>query len=196
VGFDSLVPEWIMAVANGPVASGALPATQIVPVVSPDTSLSSLVTLLRSAKRTLDIEQLNFNADWNQVTNGSPILAEVIAAARRGVQVRVLLNDDASSFGGDPETSHNAMTAQELNRSARQFGVKLEGRIANLKAMGVDYIHNKGVLIDGAYTLVSSINWNENSITRNRESGVVLTGPEINSHYETLFSSDWEASAK
>jgi phosphatidylserine/phosphatidylglycerophosphate/cardiolipin synthase-like enzyme len=209
VGFDKLA-EWFLAapgaglevgeeafVATEPTVSADQPAFQasrIVPVVSPDTSLTSLVALIRSARRTLDIQQLNFDSDWDKVTNASPILAEVIAASRRGVQVRVLLNDDASSFGGDPETSHNTLTVAALNRSARQLGARLEGRIANLKAMGVDYIHNKGVLVDGYLTLVSSINWNQNSITRNREAGVLLTGPEINAHYSALFNSDWAAS--
>jgi phosphatidylserine/phosphatidylglycerophosphate/cardiolipin synthase-like enzyme len=201
IGFPKQV-SWFLATPDGSSYTGQtqhwaftapiqpLPATQITPVVSPDTSLSALVSLIRAARRSIDIQQLNFDTDWDKQTNASPLLAEVVAAARRGVQVRVLLNDDAA-FGGDPESSKNAQTVALLNQYATQYRLKLAGKIANLKGMGVDYIHNKGVLVDGTLTLVSSINWGQNSVERNRESGIVFTSPQINQHYSALFTSDW-----
>ena len=194
VGFNKASEDLLAAEYTAPATVPPLQATTVVPVVSPDTSLTTLISLIRSARKTLDIEQLNFDSSWNGTPNSSPILAEVVAAARRGIQVRVLLDDDAASFGGDPETSHNAVTVAALTQSAHQFGLRLEGRIANLKAIGVDYIHNKGVLVDGYLTLVSSINWNQNSIQRNREAGVVINGAQINAHYAALFNQDWTAS--
>src|SRR5262249_42598927 len=107
-----------------------LPAAGVTPTVSPDTSLSTLVSLIRSARRSLDIEQLNFDPDWGGRSGASPLLAEVEAAARRGVQVRVLLNDDAAFGGGDPGDSNNKQTVMELTRVARQYRLALGARIA------------------------------------------------------------------
>ena len=70
----------------------------------------------------------------------------------------------------------------------------IAARTANLKGMGVDYIHNKGVLVDGNKTLISSINWTENAVTHNRETAVVITSSDIFNHYESLFNSDWQVS--
>jgi phosphatidylserine/phosphatidylglycerophosphate/cardiolipin synthase-like enzyme len=61
--------------------------------------------------------------------------------------------------------------------------------------MGVDYIHNKGALVDGDQTLISSINWDWNSITNNRETAVVITSDTVNQHYSALFTQDWDNSA-
>ena len=66
--------------------------------------------------------------------------------------------------------------------------------VADLKAMGVDYIHNKGVVVDGNKTLISSINWDENAVEKNREAAVVITSTDIYNHYEALFQHDWDVS--
>jgi phosphatidylserine/phosphatidylglycerophosphate/cardiolipin synthase-like enzyme len=188
---DSYTGEERIFAPTRMVPLDVLPATQVMPVFSPDTSLNTLTQLIRSAKRTLDIQQLNFDSNWDKQPNKSPLLAEVVAAARRGVQVRVLLNDDAS-FGGDPTpTAGNAATVAVLKQYATAYRLNLSAKIANLKGMGVDYIHNKGVLVDGAYTLVASINWGQNSVENNREAGVILASPQINQHYQALFNSDW-----
>ncbi|HUP57339.1 MAG TPA: phospholipase D-like domain-containing protein [Bdellovibrionota bacterium] len=168
----------------------ALPAQRILPVASPDTSLSTLIALIRGARRSIDVQQMIFNPDWAEAVNGSPLMAELIFAARRGVRVRVLLNDDAA-FGQDPGESKNLRTIEYLNSAAQRFRIGIEARTANVEQMGVGYIHNKGVLVDGQYVLVSSINWNQNSVERNRETGIVLQGVELNRYYSRLFESDW-----
>jgi phosphatidylserine/phosphatidylglycerophosphate/cardiolipin synthase-like enzyme len=45
--------------------------------------------------------------------------------------------------------------------------------------MNVDYIHNKGMIIDQDKTLISSINWNQNSVDNNREAAVVLISTQV-----------------
>jgi phosphatidylserine/phosphatidylglycerophosphate/cardiolipin synthase-like enzyme len=52
-------------------------------------------------------------------------------------------------------------------------------------------IHNKGLVIDGGKVLVSSINWNENSIMNNREIGLIIEG-EAAAYYGEVFNYDWE----
>jgi phosphatidylserine/phosphatidylglycerophosphate/cardiolipin synthase-like enzyme len=184
-------------------------ATSVTPIFSPTTSLEGLTALLRSARRSIDVEQMNLDAEWKKPS--SPLVDELLAAARRGVTVRVLLNDDGA-FGhpghapADQSQSQsgqqtagpvkNALTVEVLNRAARAERLPLEARIADLKAMGVTYIHNKGLLVDGDKTLISSINWVWNSVMNNRESAVVLEGEGIFAHYAQVFERDWSASAR
>ena len=165
-------------------------ASSIVKFTSPDTSLSGLKNLLDQATKSIDIQQMSFDSDFKSAGGSSPLLDSVIAAAKRGVQVRVLLNDDAVfAHASHPTPSKNLATIGVLNQAG------ISARTANLKAMGVDYIHNKGVLVDGNKTLISSINWTENAVTHNRETAVVITSADIFNHYEQLFNNDWQVSA-
>lgn len=88
----------------------------------------------------------------------------------------------------------NADTCDELNALASRSRVDIECRIADVKAMKVAYIHNKGALVDGRRVLISSINWNQNSVQNNREAGVVLNSEEAYRFYDGVFQQDWDVS--
>lgn len=196
---QSFVPEF---------SADDLPANMEVDFIerlnSPDTSLDGLVTFIRSAKKTLDLQLMSFSMKWGNTGKLSPLFKEVADAARRKVSVRVLLNDEtvfANGGGnGDEEeratSKTNETTVDAFNEIARKERLDLEAAIADVKAMGVKYIHNKGMLADDNRVLISSINWNQNSVMNNRETAVGITGTEINSHYKELFERDWESSKK
>jgi len=183
-----------------------LEASSVVEITSPDISLSGLVSLLSQAESSVDIQVMTFDSNWgkgDREGNSSPLLAAVLGAARRGVSVRVLLNDETVFFRRREVGKFldlratplkNRVTVELLNSVGKREKLKLSAHIADVKAMDVDYIHNKGVLIDDDKTLISSINWNENSVERNREAAVVLVSPQIHDHYEALFETDWQAS--
>jgi cardiolipin synthase len=171
-------------------------ASQAQPIVAPTTSEQGLVGLIQSAQSTVEVEQMSFQDMWDKNAQDSPLYDALIQAAQKGVQVRVLLNDETAFNHGSPNAKQtNLPTVQALNQAASQAGLHLEARIANLNAMGVAYIHNKGVLVDSDKTLVSSINWTENSVMNNRETGIILYGSQIHDYYETLFNTDWNDSA-
>jgi cardiolipin synthase len=198
-----------------------LEADTVQKVTSPDTSESGLIAMINSARRTLDLEQMTFHPTWStgsvedadQTAGGdgetwqsqaitrpkpsrqSPLVDAVLAAARRGVKVRVLLNDEVVfDHPGRPSIHKNELTVTLLKQIAQRERLPLEAEIANLRAMGVSYIHNKGALVDGARTLVSSINWNENSLLNNREAAVLVDSRTVNAHYQQLFDGDWSRS--
>lgn len=171
-----------------------LDASSATRILSPESSLSELLVMMDSehATRQLDIELMTFSPKWGATGQDSPLFTAVVEAARRGVAVRVLLNDE-KVFNQSDAKSKNKQTVTLLNKIAKSEKLNLAAKIADVKAMGVDYIHNKGVLIDGKYTLVSSINWNSNSVENNREAAVLIDSPEVNGFYSTLFESDWAA---
>ncbi|MBC7692323.1 MAG: phosphatidylserine/phosphatidylglycerophosphate/cardiolipin synthase family protein [Methylotenera sp.] len=173
-----------------------LHASKVETILSPESSLSGLLSLITHAGVSIDLQQMTFDSAWNGADR-SPLVDALVSAAKRGVQIRVLLNDDHTfDKPGKPARPRNRICVDLLNQLAQRNGKpNLTARIANVKAMGVDYIHNKGALIDGRLTLVSSINWDYNSILNNREAAIVLTSPEIFNHYEKIFSSDWVLSA-
>jgi len=174
-----------------------LEATEVSKITAPDESLSGLENLIANAKSSLDLELMTFDSHWGGPSQESPLFDAVLKAARRGVKVRILLNDESVfSHGKRSSRSKNRPTVERLSQLASQERLDIQAAIADTKAMNVTYIHNKGMLIDDDQTLISSINWNENAVEKNREAAVVLRSSQINSHYKSLFESDWNSSAR
>jgi cardiolipin synthase A/B len=197
VSMDQALSAWA---SNGPVT---LSADNVERLTSPTTSLTGLTAFIRSAQKTLDLELMSFNARWGNTTKESPLMKEIIAAARRGVRVRVLLNDEnvfkklhGSKEEDAPTKTINERTVDFLDNVAEKENLRLEAYIADIDAMNVNYIHNKGVLADGYKTLVSSINWNQNSVEKNRETAISISSQDIFDHYEDLFETDWSVSKR
>ena len=78
-------------------------------ITSPDNSLSGLLDLLNGAKESIDLELMTFTPNWGGPGKRSPLYNAVVEAARRGVEVRVLLNDE----GAFDHTGFNTREAQK-----------------------------------------------------------------------------------
>ena len=55
----------------------------------------------------------------------------------------------------------------------------------------VTKLHNKGVIIDGEHVLVSSINWGDSALVRNREMGLMLSSEAVAQVYVNSWYEDW-----
>ncbi|HLO02287.1 MAG TPA: phospholipase D-like domain-containing protein [Symbiobacteriaceae bacterium] len=170
----------------------------LTPVLAPDHALletGGVIGLLRSARSSILIEQQYVHPHWGPA-DGDPVrtpdlyLEEAIQAARRGVQVRILLSD---AFLNAKDPKDNTVTVAYVNAIAQREGLNLEARLINSKAAGLDKIHNKGVVVDAIRVLISSINWSLNSPANNRELGIILEHPLIGRYFTDLFQYDWNA---
>ena len=52
-------------------------------------------------------------------------------------------------------------------------------------------LHNKGAIVDGESVLVSSINWGDSAMVRNREMGLIITSTEVAEPYIQSWYADW-----
>jgi|688.fasta_scaffold52567_4 cardiolipin synthase len=168
-----------------------LQADNVELLTSPDSSLNGLLAFIQSAKSTLDVELMSFNPMWGRTGEQSPLLDALVAAAKRNVRVRILIND-STAFGGSEEGDLNLVKV--VSSIAKEKKLPMQAMIADVKKMGVKYVHNKGALADGHKTLISSINWNQNSVENNRETAISVDSKDINAHYQAIFDLDWEAS--
>ena len=55
----------------------------------------------------------------------------------------------------------------------------------------VTKLHNKGAIIDGTSVLVSSINWGDSAMLRNREVGLLIHHAPLAAVYHASWTSDW-----
>jgi phosphatidylserine/phosphatidylglycerophosphate/cardiolipin synthase-like enzyme len=165
----------------------SLQALNVTPVIAPDTSYL-IKDLLSSAHEQIDIEQAYITNESPGILN--PYLGEAVNASRRGVRVRVLL--DSYWFNTDGPNDNDELVAY-INQVSKAEGLPLEARCAGLSENEIEKIHNKGVIVDSRKVLISSINWNHNSPTFNREAGVIIESPETGMYYGRAFSDDWNA---
>jgi phosphatidylserine/phosphatidylglycerophosphate/cardiolipin synthase-like enzyme len=189
-------------VKNYPVTvSGKGTVTRI---LSPDNTLDhdqGFVGLLRNARQELLISAHYIHAWWgagadeqNLTAYPQPYLTEIVAAARRGVEVKVLL-DRRNVAADSPRDSHYVV--QYLNELAAKENLKLEARLVNMDGAGIGRTyHNKSLIVDGA-VVISSLNGSENSFRYARELTLKIDElPELTDYYRDLYMADWEASAR
>ncbi|MDR2854731.1 MAG: phospholipase D-like domain-containing protein [Methanomicrobiales archaeon] len=157
---------------------------EVIPVVAPDTSYE-LVSLIDRATKTIDIEQAYISQTKGEWTE---LMHHVFDAARRGVSIRILLDSYWFNVVG---TSDNDEIVDQIRRIAYDEGLSLEAKLVDLRATNLMKIHNKGVIVDGSEVFVSSINWNENSPSFNREVGMIIKSTEVAGYFTEVFESDW-----
>ena len=158
-------------------------------IIAPDNSLhyETIIGLINSANKSIYIEEAYIRRDWGDHTN--PYLDATIDAARRGVEVKILLDSMWYNLDGNAD---NDELCRYVNEISKNEDLNLEARL--VRRDGITKIHNKGVIVDSEKVLISSINWNKHSPTYNREVGVIIQNPEIGAYYSEVFMKDWEKS--
>lgn len=134
-------------------------------VWSPTTAKSNLIGIIDGAKHTLNVE--------NEEMASPDIVDALVNAANRGVEVHVTMTNNPSYYAN-------------LDKLAEAGAhVDLYGRSAS------PYIHAKDVVADGSAAYVGSINFSENSMTNNRELGIITSDPAVVSGVEAVDQSDF-----
>jgi hypothetical protein len=168
-------------------------------VQSPENSLRDVDGLLGLIGRVgagdqLWVQQLEERPYWgaagssNPIADPNPRLEAYIAAARRGAEVRILLDQ----FFDDPTSpASNRATCDYVKSIALSEGLDLACTRSNPTGLG---IHNKMVLarINGrGYIHVGSLNGTELSSKGNREVALQAQSDEAYALLAEMFNGDW-----
>lgn len=150
-------------------APSVSPASNLVePLFSPGSS-DEIVSLIRSAQKSIDVEMYVFT---------DPALArELSDASARGVSVRVILE--------------SRVTASNLDTIAAALSAG--GAQVRWASPSFQLTHAKMMVVDGKRVLVGSINFSKAAQTKNREAAVILQGDAV-AAYEDIFEKDWAIS--
>jgi cardiolipin synthase len=164
----------------------------VIPVLAPDTALSNETILgaINSAQESIFVQQFSAGRFWGEEAN--PFITALIEAARRGCEVKVLL--DSNDYNLDAWNDNDEAVAW-MNEVASKENLNLEAKLVDLDSLGLIKLHTKGLIVDGKVVIITSLNWNANSI-HNREAGVIVESEEIASFYKDVFFHDWTASVK
>lgn len=156
----------------------------ITSVFSPDNSEQVLLDAIDAATTTIYVQQLYIYKDWGETP--SPLVEHLVNKSLEGVQVQVILDYQL-------RYEEITKTLDETKEFLETYGVKV--KFISSEWSPFSTIHNKGMIIDNTTVLISSINWNEQSVRNNREAGVLVNSPEVATYYATVFLSDWNLEA-
>lgn len=130
---------------------------------------NKVIPLIESAKRSIDI--IVFDWRWYPQDPGATVQLfnqAIIRAARRGVQVRAITNND------------------EINKVLNENGVKSK-RIQTKKLM-----HCKLMIIDENVVITGSHNYTQSAFNMNLELSVIIESPgpieTVNDYFRFLFN--------
>ena len=138
-------------------------------IVLPDDSATPFVDAINNAKKSIRIKMFVFS--------DPTLLKAVIAAHRRGVNVRIMLNPARRS--GEEE---NSQTRQQLEAA----GVEV---IDSNPAF--DVTHEKSMIIDDDTAYVKSLNWQTKNLTETRDYAVVTRDENEVAEIAECFEADW-----
>jgi phosphatidylserine/phosphatidylglycerophosphate/cardiolipin synthase-like enzyme len=139
-------------------------------VVSPTNSRSAFDTLINSAHKTLLIEA--------EEMQDQDVEQAIVNAAKRGVQVQVILPSPRSSSSDSNSTG---------------IGVIKQGGV-QVKEDTQLYMHAKIMVVDGQKAFVGSENISTASLEKNRELGIVVSDQNVLNTLQQTFQQDWSSS--
>jgi phosphatidylserine/phosphatidylglycerophosphate/cardiolipin synthase-like enzyme len=154
-----------------------------IPVLSPDNYMDVMPGLLAKARKSIFIEQQYIRAKQPKITK----LLQAIGVAKSNapeLDVRIVLG---KIFDATEVPAEQAM----LDHLENVYGLKLGPNVRYINTNQFVHCHNKMVIIDGAGVLVSSQNWSDSAVWKNREAGVFLKHKGIASYFTDIFEHDW-----
>ena len=147
--------------------SGATAIIQPGMIVSPVNSRASLLSLIRSAKTSVDI--------YAEVVADDEIRDTLKKVAQAGITVRIIVPADPAPDDVD------------VYRDLVQAGIQV-------RLLADVYSHAKAVIVDQSSAFIGSQNFTFTSLDRNRELGVILIETANLQRLNHVFASDWQAS--
>lgn len=151
----------------------------------------------RAAGRSLDMMYYLWRGDLT----GSLLVREVLAAADRGVRVRLLL-DDINTRGLDPEylalTGHSGVEVRLFNPAKNRVTSLRRGAEMALRLLSVTRrMHNKAWIVDGRFAVIGGRNIGDTYFDAARDINssdmdAALIGPAV-AAVETIFDTYWNS---
>ena len=173
--------DWVYSAAVGQEPAPFNPTPQISRrdlIVSPVNGAERLVGLYQEARRTLDV--------YTELLGNPTLESELVAAVNRGVRVRLIAPVYVN--GGTSEIQELQL-ASLAALAAAGVHVHVSGPD---ESTGLPYMHARAALVDGKIAYLGSISLSPDSITFNREMGLILREETLPRKLQAQFESDYD----
>src|SRR5262249_1964699 len=162
---------------------------KIMPVLSPDNYMNLIPPLLASATRSLSIEQQYIRAQQTEIGR---LLSSIQEAAEQNPELVVQIIVARPLSRGERFRKE----LQDIQDLGRKYGLRIGQNVRILNPKYFVHCHNKLLIVDEKTVLVSSQNWSDFAVTKNREAGLLIEYPDLARYYARIFKSDWETALK
>lgn len=157
---------------------------KVQPVLSPDNYMSTIPAKLRAARKSILIEQQYIRGKQTDIEK----LLDAVAKAREqapNLDVRIVLGKLFKKSDLPKEQAN-------LKLLKSKYKLALGKNVRFVDTTRFVHCHNKMVLIDDERVLISSQNWSNSAVSKNREAGVWLEHKGIYDYFREIFESDWK----
>src|ERR1700678_3189582 len=139
-------------------------------IVLPDDSAKPIIDAINNAKKSLRVKMFVFSDPG--------LLKAVIAAKKRGVDVRIMLNPSRRSGKTENHHSRKMLIAAGVNviDSNPCFGMT----------------HEKSMVVDDTNAFVKSLNWETKNLTETRDFAIVTSHKREVQEIISCFEADWK----
>jgi phosphatidylserine/phosphatidylglycerophosphate/cardiolipin synthase-like enzyme len=139
-------------------------------IVLPDDSARPILDAINQSSKSLRIKMFVFS--------DPTVLQAVIAAQKRGVSVRVMLNPARRS--GESENEKNRTTLKSADVSVLDSNPQF------------DLTHEKSMVVDDQTAFIMSFNWEPKDLTETRDYAVVTSAHHEVAEVTECFDADWD----
>lgn len=163
-------------------------AIDVMPVLSPDNYMEVITKLLETATASIYIENQYIRSSQNEVAK----LLKAIKKAkdnRPGLDVRIVLGKLFNKKDVPNEKDN-------IDNLKAKYGLQLGRNIRYIDTSRFVHCHNKMIIIDGKISVISSQNWSNSAVSKNREAGLVIRYAALAKYYTSIFESDWSTAKK
>ncbi len=131
-------------------------------------------------------------------------MKDLISSAQRSLYIQLQYIHPPTST---EETGFTALLQAVADRKAAGVDVRIilsqyqnSQWMERLQAAGIDTgmvriqqgVHNKGFVIDHQKVVISSQNWSEEGVLRNRDAGMIIDNATVAAYFESIFLHDWD----
>lgn len=139
-------------------------------IVLPDDSAQPILDAINGATKSLRVKMFIFS--------DPSLLKAVIAAQKRGVKVRVMLN---------PARRDGESENEESSKKLKAGGVEVRDSNPDY-----DITHEKSMVVDDTTAFVKSLNWDTKNLTETRDYAIVTSHAHEVAEVIECFEADWD----
>ena len=150
----------------------------------PDDCVEGLTEMIQSADDEILLSLQYLDLDWKWGWGENPLISALQQAASDGVSIRLIINgayldEDIQDVVDRINNDWNISNGWDVSAVIMSEGD------------AVMKLHNKGAIVDGESVLISSINWGDSAMVRNREMGLIITSSEVAAPFIESWYADW-----
>jgi phosphatidylserine/phosphatidylglycerophosphate/cardiolipin synthase-like enzyme len=160
---------------------------RVTPILSPDNYMDVIPGVLAAAKKSIYIEQ-------QYIRSAQPLIKKLLDAIGRARDAHPDL--DVRIVVAPPYTSDDHAKMQQMVNDLRGRGLKMGDNIRLLSGKHFVHCHNKLIVVDQQQVLLSSQNWSDSAVGKNREAGLLVEYPAVAKHFAKIFEVDWDTGQK